>query len=316
MIMEEWFEDELVRELLDDETPLFMQLPAEDNTSTYSSSEAKSSTCSNDDQSVIVNRLTSAVYSGPTIDDIENALSVTTTTTTHEEQFSQELSQARISLLEGGISKVENKYTLKIKSCSNGSMADDGYKWRKYGQKFIKNSPNPRSYYKCTNPRCSAKKQVSRSCEDPDTLIITYEGLHLHFAYPYFLLNQPQQQQVQQKPPLKKHKKDLLEEFHEQAPSSNCNVDSISTTELTLPKPAAVEEEEEEAPCRPQGLLEDMVPLMIRNPSGNINNNDVSSTNNTCSSSSSSYRSPPTSPSSLSWSPNYYTYSYNTPYMF
>lgn len=49
----------------------------------------------------------------------------------------------RISLLEGGFSKIEHKYTLKIKSCGKG-MADDGYKWRKYGQKSIKNSPNPR----------------------------------------------------------------------------------------------------------------------------------------------------------------------------
>lgn len=47
-------------------------------------------------------------------------------------------------MLERGLSKVEHKYTLKIKSCDNGAMADDGYKWRKYGQKSIKNSPNPR----------------------------------------------------------------------------------------------------------------------------------------------------------------------------
>ncbi|TYJ10553.1 hypothetical protein E1A91_A11G215000v1 [Gossypium mustelinum] len=26
---------------------------------------------------------------------------------------------------------------------------DDGYKWRKYGKKSVKNSPNPRNYYKC-----------------------------------------------------------------------------------------------------------------------------------------------------------------------
>jgi hypothetical protein len=41
---------------------------------------------------------------------------------------------------------MENKYTLKMKTCGNG-LAEDGYKWRKYGQKSIKNSPNPRYTY-------------------------------------------------------------------------------------------------------------------------------------------------------------------------
>lgn len=49
----------------------------------------------------------------------------------------------RASILEKDSSKIENKYTLRIKSSGNG-MADDGYKWRKYGQKSIKNSKNPR----------------------------------------------------------------------------------------------------------------------------------------------------------------------------
>jgi hypothetical protein len=49
----------------------------------------------------------------------------------------------RVSILERSLSKIENKYTLKIKCFGNG-MGDDGYRWRKYGQKFIKNSPNPR----------------------------------------------------------------------------------------------------------------------------------------------------------------------------
>ncbi|KAE9596386.1 putative transcription factor WRKY family [Lupinus albus] len=36
--------------------------------------------------------------------------------------------------------------------------SDDGYNWRKYGQKLVKGSEFPRSYYKCTHPNCEVKK--------------------------------------------------------------------------------------------------------------------------------------------------------------
>ncbi|CAN1152806.1 Probable WRKY transcription factor 57 [Linum perenne] len=128
---------------------------------------------------------------------------------------------------------------------------EDGYRWRKYGQKAVKNSPFPRShffqlvsnrndllfffhntmtdkfnfflmgpymdkgsttqydglqkkirkctflgvkfsdvrlllllfcrsYYRCTNSKCTVKKRVERSSEDPTTVITTYEGQHCH----------------------------------------------------------------------------------------------------------------------------------------
>ncbi|KAJ1426210.1 WRKY domain [Sesbania bispinosa] len=58
---------------------------------------------------------------------------------------------------------------------------DDGYSWRKYGQKDILGSKYPRSYYRCTNKivsGCLAKKQVQRSEEDPTILEITYREEH------------------------------------------------------------------------------------------------------------------------------------------
>ncbi|XP_054792442.1 probable WRKY transcription factor 57 [Prosopis cineraria] len=57
---------------------------------------------------------------------------------------------------------------------------EDGYRWRKYGQKAVKNSPFPRSYYRCTNSKCMVKKRVERSSDDPTIVITTYEGQHCH----------------------------------------------------------------------------------------------------------------------------------------
>ncbi|KAL6002897.1 WRKY transcription factor [Asimina triloba] len=57
--------------------------------------------------------------------------------------------------------------------------SDDGYNWRKYGQKQVKGSENPRSYYKCTFPNCPTKKKVERSLDGEITEIV-YKGTHNH----------------------------------------------------------------------------------------------------------------------------------------
>ncbi|RWR95245.1 putative WRKY transcription factor 23 isoform X1 [Cinnamomum micranthum f. kanehirae] len=57
---------------------------------------------------------------------------------------------------------------------------EDGYRWRKYGQKAVKDSPFPRSYYRCTSHMCGVKKRVERSSDDPTIVVTTYEGQHKH----------------------------------------------------------------------------------------------------------------------------------------
>ncbi|KAH7654078.1 WRKY domain-containing protein [Dioscorea alata] len=59
--------------------------------------------------------------------------------------------------------------------------AEDGFSWRKYGQKEIFGSSSPRSYFRCTHKHdrnCQATRQVQKSEEDPSMFVITYMGEH------------------------------------------------------------------------------------------------------------------------------------------
>nr|WGV38249.1 WRKY [Loropetalum chinense var. rubrum] len=67
-----------------------------------------------------------------------------------------------------------------VQTMSEVDILDDGYRWRKYGQKVVKGNPNPRSYYKCTNAGCPVRKHVERASHDPKAVITTYEGKHNH----------------------------------------------------------------------------------------------------------------------------------------
>lgn len=67
-----------------------------------------------------------------------------------------------------------------VQTTSEVDLLDDGYRWRKYGQKVVKGNPHPRSYYKCTSQGCNVRKHVERAASDPKAVITTYEGKHTH----------------------------------------------------------------------------------------------------------------------------------------
>ncbi|KAM7495268.1 hypothetical protein LguiB_029877 [Lonicera macranthoides] len=67
-----------------------------------------------------------------------------------------------------------------VQTMSEVDIVNDGYRWRKYGQKLVKGNPNPRSYYRCSSAGCPVKKHVERASHDPKVVITTYEGQHDH----------------------------------------------------------------------------------------------------------------------------------------
>ncbi|KAF3436918.1 hypothetical protein FNV43_RR19671 [Rhamnella rubrinervis] len=79
---------------------------------------------------------------------------------------------------EGDHNKKKHKYAFQTRS--QVDILDDGYRWRKYGQKTVKNSKFPRSYYRCTHKGCNVKKQIQRLSKDEEVVMTTYEGIHTH----------------------------------------------------------------------------------------------------------------------------------------
>ncbi|CAL9116484.1 unnamed protein product [Musa acuminata var. zebrina] len=104
---------------------------------------------------------------------------------------------------------------VRVSSGAGGGVhgpVDDGYSWRKYGQKDILGSKHPRGYYRCTHrimQGCPATKQVQRSDEDPLLFHVTYHGAHTCLpkspaapasASASAWLSQEQQQQEEKEP--------------------------------------------------------------------------------------------------------------------
>ncbi|XP_042053430.1 probable WRKY transcription factor 75 [Salvia splendens] len=96
-----------------------------------------------------------------------------------------------VSIGEGGSLVAENEAQKKgekkkrkprfaFQTRSQVDILDDGYRWRKYGQKAVKNNTFPRSYYRCTHQGCNVKKQVQRVSKDEGVVVTTYEGIHSH----------------------------------------------------------------------------------------------------------------------------------------
>ncbi|KAG5535155.1 hypothetical protein RHGRI_023062 [Rhododendron griersonianum] len=76
--------------------------------------------------------------------------------------------------------KTVTEARIVVQTRSEVDLLDDGFKWRKYGQKVVKGNAHPRSYYKCTYAGCNVRKHVERASSDPKAVVTTYEGKHNH----------------------------------------------------------------------------------------------------------------------------------------
>ncbi|GER26814.1 WRKY transcription factor [Striga asiatica] len=105
--------------------------------------------------------------------------------------------------------------------------SDDGFGWRKYGQKDILGAKYPRSYYRCTYrhaQNCWAAKQVQRSDNDPNMFEITYKGAH---TCNQSLLNQTQQHTSQNHLQELEQNNQMLSNFKANLRVATDNLDNI-----------------------------------------------------------------------------------------
>ncbi|KAF9681311.1 hypothetical protein SADUNF_Sadunf06G0212900 [Salix dunnii] len=69
---------------------------------------------------------------------------------------------------------------IAVHAVPDEASSNDGYRWRKYGQKMLKGNSFIRSYYRCTSSECPARKHVERAVGEATSTTITYEGKHDH----------------------------------------------------------------------------------------------------------------------------------------
>ncbi|KAF5737073.1 WRKY transcription factor 48 [Tripterygium wilfordii] len=193
---------------------------------------------------------------------------------TNEEEQEQDKTKKQLKLKKKN-QKRQREPRFAFMTKSEVDQLEDGYRWRKYGQKAVKNSPYPRSYYRCTTAGCGVKKRVERSSDDPSIVVTTYEGQHTHpcpvtprgsiaifpdssgfgvgsSLLPHHHYHQHQQQQQQQAA--------VAAYVYNQTPP--LNISSSSTTFLPVRRFGGGS-----SLLRDHGLLEDIVPTRVRKES-------------------------------------------------
>ena len=90
---------------------------------------------------------------------------------------------ATLACLRGNSSK-ENAASFRVVVLTSDGKTSDEMRWRKYGQKFVKGSKYPRSYYKCTS---ISNMNIQKHVEEVDDnggqkILVTFHTHSLDFA--------------------------------------------------------------------------------------------------------------------------------------
>nr|AIY62479.1 WRKY90 [Gossypium aridum] len=138
--------------------------------------------------------------------------------------------------------KTSSGWTEQLRACSGTSLdnpVDDGFCWRKYGQKAILGSNFPRGYYRCTHRHsqgCLAIKQVQKSNDDPTIFEVKYKGRHTcnqtsHFAATYVSVSTESENEGNYSPK-RQHQLEVKQKQAQQAFSSFGSGIKVKTEDL------------------------------------------------------------------------------------
>lgn len=135
----------------------------------------------------------------------------------------------------------------------------DGYKWRKYGQKSVKGSDHPRSYYKCTYPGCAVKKYTEKYEEDGKVLerVMYKGGEHTHDPSRFTRVNATDQNS-----------------FKQSVLSENSLSDLIVKTEPSLPPSLDISDPVSLASQAKAEVLFPTSPRLVVETSADVDHND------------------------------------------
>ncbi|MCL7028502.1 hypothetical protein MKW94_028597 [Papaver nudicaule] len=137
--------------------------------------------------------------------------------------------------------KVLPTWTEQARACEHTGLeepVEDGYSWRKYGQKDIFGAKHPRGYYRCTHKNaqgCQATKQIQRTDKDTSIFRVMYIGRHTCIQAAHLQPGQPRKIPEQRDVKRRKKSSETLINFET---DSHIETKDLGTAQAILKSPS------------------------------------------------------------------------------